>query len=385
MAMQNGQRLSYGDQRTDDIYVFGGVGNSVTIIKRVIASLNELSDVTSGSGNFKSPVPQRFSHLVQTASTGNWYQKVKFGPSDYISSTISGVQGRVAGVIHDTNLDANVVNKALSGMNDQMRNTIDLSTDVAQAGQTKGMLKSAAAMSAYVLRHPAKALKQAYQDYVKSPGGTKKFTKDAGSKWLEFQYGWKPLAQTLWDCGQAAMRDSSQRLTVKGRASGNVNRVENYYGEQNYRSVRVITDEVRCEIRCDYAINQSALQTMSGYTSLNPASIAWELTPYSFVVDWFVDVGGYLRNFETALLTSQSFIGGYRTIGVRTFVNEIVSQGFSNESVEINGSLTGSTTNTSKQRVNLVAAPLPRLPTFKAELGSGRLLNAAALLSQHLK
>jgi hypothetical protein len=30
---------------------------------------------------------------------------------------------------------------------------------------------------------------------------------------------------------------------------------------------------------------------------VNPAAIAWELVPFSFVVDWFVNVGEFLNNF----------------------------------------------------------------------------------------
>jgi hypothetical protein len=40
--------------------------------------------------------------------------------------------------------------------------------------------------------------------------------------------------------------------------------------------------------------------TLNDAGVLNPASVYWETIPFSFVVDWFVDVGGYL-NAQAAL------------------------------------------------------------------------------------
>ena len=50
---------------------------------------------------------------------------------------------------------------------------------------------------------------------------------------------------------------------------------------------------------------------VSTYTSMNPASIKWELVPYSFVVDWFYDIGSYLRGCETSTIYSSVFKAGW--------------------------------------------------------------------------
>lgn len=127
---------------------------------------------------------------------------------------------------------------------------------------------------------------------------------------------------------------------------------------------------------------------LARWGSLNPVSIGYELMPYSFVLDWFLDVGGYLRNYETSLLYATRFRSG--------FVSEICS---ASAAFDASGQYSlGSypkDTYVAKlqaagkfvqfQRTKLNAYPAPRLPHFKADLSSGRLLNLAALMGQKIK
>ena len=122
------------------------------------------------------------------------------------------------------------------------------------------------------------------------------------------------------------------------------------------------------------------------WTSLNPINIAWELIPYSFVVDWFLNIGGYLRNAETALLYGAVFRGGYvsassKLEGPLEFLQSYTS-GFPPlpYSKEYLTSAHGYAKLTGFNRSILGSYPFPTPPSFKANLGSGQLLNAAALL-----
>jgi hypothetical protein len=120
-------------------------------------------------------------------------------------------------------------------------------------------------------------------------------------------------------------------------------------------------------------------------------SLGWELIPYSFVVDWFIDVGSYLRNLETALLFGTIFKSG--------FVSELYAVDLVDDylpSFLINTKQTDTATwwlltkATSRRRyrefyrTKLTSYPFPRKPTFKVDLGSQRLLSAASLLRQIL-
>jgi hypothetical protein len=123
---------------------------------------------------------------------------------------------------------------------------------------------------------------------------------------------------------------------------------------------------------------------LARWTSLNPVSIAWELVPFSFVVDWVFNVGGYLNNLETGLLQNCRGAG----LGATSFISQITAV---DQSVNLAGtSSTGADVNVSFSQKyiqfnrSLSGYPLPRPPSFKVNLGSNQLLDSAALLAQLL-
>jgi len=376
--MKNGNRNYYAIRTVENLakQTDGRIISSTTYSSEIQAS-DQLSNVLSSKGNFSSPTNQRFNHIVNTYKNGSNYVKSKNGQTWY-SQNVTGPLGSTSGRSIPSDLAVNVQNAALSSLLDQTRSAIDLSVDLAQAGQVKGMVAGIFKLLLYVKKHPTKALKQFYSDFLRDP-------KKLGGKWLEFQYGWKPLAQTIYDCGVAVQQDAFQRLRVRGRASDqrigkDVSRLA-----QNLVITRVWQDSVRAEYVCNFAIRTDVASALSNFTSLNPVSIAWELTPYSFVVDWAVDVGGYLRSAESACLMASAFKDGYSTLSMLTLVDHSESQNFEDSTVEIQLSSHGTYRGSDKNRSKLGAMPFPRPPQFKVDLGAARAANAIALLTQHMR
>lgn len=342
------------------------------------------------AGDFRSPNPHRLNTLRQYAMQGS-YKRLSVPDSDLISG-VDGCLGYVPplGPKGFEGVSGNTYNDAVSKLNERIRGNIDLSVDLLQMGETRRMLKETKSLSAYVLRNPAHSLLATFREF-KTLRGSKLSAKRAGSKWLEFQYGWKPSAQTIWDSANRLINGGAlrglQRLRVRSSTTDR-GTVSWMVGENGY-NVPVETDWTRTE-RVEFVVNYyfpaSTLQKLAGFSSLNPASIAWELTPYSFVVDWFVDVGGYLRNLESALLYENSFQSGVVTKGVlhRSAGSIRSSRVVSGDFVTVAAS-GGENRFASKDRMLLAHHPLPRAPSFKADLGSTRMFNAAALLSQHLR
>jgi hypothetical protein len=127
---------------------------------------------------------------------------------------------------------------------------------------------------------------------------------------------------------------------------------------------------------------------VSRWGSLNPLSIAWELTTLSFVVDWLYDVGGYLRSLETAMLYNSNFHSGYYTqlwAHQGSWNGKAYTRVYSSGTYYAEMQGVSSWKYTRFSRNVLGSYPLPRAPAFKIDLGSERLLSAAALLAQHLR
>ena len=121
----------------------------------------------------------------------------------------------------------------------------------------------------------------------------------------------------------------------------------------------------------------------SRWSSLNPISLGWEVIPYSFVADWFLDVGGFLRALETGWLYANRFRKGYYSEsywwkGKEACANYLQVTGTGYRLV----SATALLKQVEFKRTLLASYPLPRLPTFKVDLSSNRMISMAALIRQ---
>ncbi len=346
---------------------------------------HELYNVSTSSGDGSSPTTQRFRILDQRCCRGSIISSVDFGQFVY-SEDISGDLDIVpsAGNLPDS---ASASEQAYGKIVDQIRGGLDLSVDIAQAGQTASMVKKTLQLVRDVKKHPVDALKRAYAAYQRDIERGGSHISKAGGKWLEFQYGWKPLASSIYDTVSNIFGEftgGNSGVHLRARAVDKNNWTDRVVSNGIVTSTTYRTS-ARCELSLRLKVEDNVNQQLSHYTSLNPASIAWELMPYSFVVDWVYDVGGYIRNLETALLHSSRFRSGYSTITRRVDVLYEVSgsrplSGANNYIAKYSGTAFQA----EKNRTVLNSFPWPRPPVCKADLGSGRLLNAAALLSQFM-
>lgn len=134
------------------------------------------------------------------------------------------------------------------------------------------------------------------------------------SDWLAVQYGVVPLLHDVVDAAEHfaqraldAEKDPSKPMLVRfvGRASKTVNFVG---GVGN--GIRGSTKH-QARTTLNFKVNVSYLRQAQQTGILNLASLGWELIPYSFVVDWFADVGDYLNRISyTAGLT---FVDGFHS------------------------------------------------------------------------
>lgn len=300
--------------------------------------------------------------------------------------------------------DGNTVyNMALTRLNEKVRGSLDLSIALGEAGKTAAMVNAHNRFGNWLegvskfnsnprrltkngqLRNKAGKLIRPPKSIPipivgRKWGVVKAVAKTLGNRWLEYQYGWKPLISDIYNAHDEMMKAARKKMNFRAsarlpidsykltNATGHVltvnARVEGWYG-------------VRFSVNC--YLPESAFD-LQRWTSLNPVSIGWELLPFSFVVDWFIDVGSFVRNFETACLNQTRFHSGYYS---RMWHAKIEYAGFKNE--PLNTVIMNAKRQTRTfQRTVLYSFPFPATPHFEIKLGWQRLLSAAALLGQFL-
>lgn len=110
---------------------------------------------------------------------------------------------------------------------------------------------------------------------------------------LEYHFGWAPLIKDIGgavDILQSPI--SAKRLRVGGK------RIMGSVVGRNDISSPVTHWDIKYQIRTSCSgsivVTNPVLALANRLGLVNPASVAWELVPYSFVVDWFLPVSGFL-------------------------------------------------------------------------------------------
>lgn len=239
----------------------------------------------------------------------------------------------------------------------------------------KGDIKEAfRALKSTVSRDKAKKFNS---EYAQRRGGNA-----IASAWLEGVYGWTPLLQDI--IGSAEWLASKQveeiRVTAKAHKKllhDTTSVRSGLIGKQISQSTYVYDISYGVWFKSSGAALASVIE--SGI--LNPATIAWELTPWSFVVDWFIPIGNYINTLDATI--GLTFSKGYKT----TFLNAfIVEQSFAQKSAYGGRTYTGysrsSRNHSSTFRVPLTGFPQMEFPSFKNPLSFQHAANAVALLTQ---
>lgn len=201
----------------------------------------------------------------------------------------------------------------------------DLGVSLAELGQTIGLIGSAAARLAACYRHlrkleyrqAARVLGISDRDNlrgVKFPSGVshktakdlriylkRKSLHESSSKalanaWLEYTYGWTPLIYDVYTVAKAAAY-ANAKAPYDVTFSGSNTLIENEPGLHCSTAAKASGQSTfKCYEKHNFLVQNTTLRNMNNLGFTNPFIIAWELVPFSFVVDWFYPAGDYLRS-----------------------------------------------------------------------------------------
>lgn len=349
--------------------------------------------IRSSSG-WRSPTP--WSHYVLAVWNAPYWEYTI--TSDQYGTKYEGHGSNFA--LSDTNVSSLAyqdssalldiaVNQALLNLSDQHA---DLGENIAEMHQADRMIGGK--IDDYTSQLTGRYIAKHRRDWrrVKSVSPLVRHGLRYPASWLEFQYGIVPLLQDIAGSFEAVKRANAdgiaQRVTVKGHAkeqdsgsvlipsgagsggvSGAVGMMPLLYERSNHVFVRL-----------DYALSNPALVALQQLGLVNPALLAWNLLPYSFVADWVLPVGNYLQAWTANL--GWQFVGGSHSSMRRLKVNlpgEIIltpRPGYTQSA----SCSQGHGRIMSMSRGVYQQSPAPRMPHFKNPLSLRHTANALALL-----
>jgi hypothetical protein len=210
-------------------------------------------------------------------------------------------------------------------------------------------------------------------------------------RWLELQYGWKPLLSDVYGSVNALTNRPQSDWFVTAKATVR----EKYHGENIFTGTSTSAGygignyvaQKGVNVRIDAVPTNSLLIEAARLGITNPAEIGWELVPFSFVVDWFLPVGSFLSSLDALLGYGQTYCS-ISTFSSSRISHRLVSNNWTTKS----GSHTIFHTymrsgSSHRERVSLVrealtTVPLPLLPRWKNPLSAAHMANGLSLLAQ---
>lgn len=207
--------------------------------------------------------------------------------------------------------------------------------------------------------------------------------RNAPTIWLETQYGWLPLLGDIYTGMTNFYKRVEEGYTIRAKGSG----VDTIVSQDDWvndpgivRHRDTNRKKIYCQYIIDYEVDFARLVNMQSWGIYNPWLLAWELVPYSFVVDWFLPVGDWLSQvgYSTGLYFKRGMRSGMIVSDtVRTFGPQPTT---ANETRVLKGSDWFRSVRFNRDK--LTTFPSPGAPRFDRDgLRGKRIANALSLLA----
>jgi hypothetical protein len=341
---------------------------------RVFGSFGS-SSITGEALGYPNSFRRYTGDLMNVPMIGPGATTSRFDPLLYSAYPISASTGEYAAAV------SAATSKAISRLADRAKNqSVNLAQFIAERKQT-------AKLFAETVVRVAKAVRSLKQGQVTSawrslfPPSSKQLAND----FLAWQFGVKPLISDIEGAAKMlavgppklefdiivkkrvdfepehATENQLRPIPVKSILSSNG------YVEVTYKF------RVRCQI--------PALKNLSSLGFGNLASLAWELTPWSFVIDWALPIGNYINSLDS--FDGLEVLYGHKTVFSRK--NTSISRDYGGyvDGYEYDAkSVSRSFVQTECTRTLMSEFPSIELPSLKDPTSTTHILDMLALLRQ---
>lgn len=266
---------------------------------------------------WRDPTPYDYTRITEVPLHGEYISWTFFSNDSTRSLKTGTVSAEIASINRSIPaVPAGLVNRAVAECLIKLKDqNVNYAVAMAEGRKTLGLVAGSIVQVARALSC-AKRLRWAEAARILKISNPvfKKGQKDVAGRWLELQYGWLPLLSDM----HGALEDLEKgldrvnpRISVSRTIKTKINRT---WSEKSFFGITVHyreTGYVGVKVRLDYAVDNPGLAKSAKIGITNPLVVAWELVPFSFVLDWLVPIGSWLSALDADF--GLRFIGGTST------------------------------------------------------------------------
>lgn len=324
-------------------------------------------------GILRSPAPMPYYAPFYTAIT-NFLE-----PTAGEMSAVDGVaRNKVRNAIKDQHANiAQIIAEREQTLN-LIANTVIRIARAASQLKQGNLAKAAEHLGGIPSRRGRKRFSKAYR---------KDATQAVGSAWLELQYGWLPLLSDVRGLAEQLASIKSQEIrcyATAGSAWSNSRSVSTYRpGSTPSTTNDNFSSRYAVRYTVYFAMDLPSLNLLSQVGLTNPLQLAWELVPFSFVVDWIYPLGNALSALDAT--AGLRFVKGSKTV-YRKYQSTRTSTGsYGVNAATHTWDFGSSAEQVLVDRTVLTSFPSTAMPEPKNPFSLVHCMNALALLSQTFK
>lgn len=270
--------------------------------------------------------------------------------------------------------------------------SVNLATNLAEGKQSIDMITSMLKTALTAYRHARKGFLRDVMYGIGKRDGSKSWRKalrtlglhgtkpaqNLGGRVLQFNLGIAPLAGDMHQAVQDYMKSGPNAVfitRVDGSAgSPKLGPSKQYIDDQGYLPMTVSYQEANfAKARLYVRLRHPSQASAAALGLTNPLSVAWELVGLSWIVDYAIDIGGWLNAIDAPL--GWVFVTGYMSLRAESKAT------FSGLSSPTSGQsiISGERRNFAFKRAVYDTFPVPALPDFKNPVSLKHALNVVAL------
>lgn len=204
--------------------------------------------------------------------------------------------------------------------------------------------------------------------------------KDLAGRWLETQYAFLPLVSQSYEAAKALESVTKPRPLEFRASSGTRRRTvdqtaspANYHADAHWTFSKVLHAELSEPLGLGRSLGL-----------MNPLEIAWEVVPYSFVVDWFIPVGTYISAWGVIPALQGRFMTTERGAGKRGKVTQGTNPLNQNWILYAGSNRKETMFRMTRTPTGSLSIPRPQFNSLPRALSPKRLLSAISLIHQRL-